>query len=856
MNQLDRYVQAFLGQRSAYDPSSLYEKKGVMAAQTNSFLLTKGRTRLDGQTGIGTNLATNSSTGLVGYGIDQYEWICSDGNTYHIFYRRTSAGACSVAYFVNGVRTGAPAALTYVDITGTALTPNIPSQTLPSWGVYGGALYLAMGQPGIFRITPSNGVLTAQLTIAPASSKMLIVDNRMWVAVGDEPIVRWSVLGDVERFTPKLAEIEAGTYGIDYRVTLQSEGVSGNIVDCKIFGKAKLFWTQNECFLIYGNGEPGTTVFIKVGAGMGSNGRAIVYEGACYWPSKYKGGSLRGFTFGAIPSKSTDVQTQDEKNIRFATFEASEAIADVFQAMPQSTIQNEVVSWDSKSDWDAIPSVQRTGLSTSYEPGNLLVQTTDASITPTWNVAIPHGGWKTTSGVVSYLNDSLPLYDSTSAPSVTSMVFGSPGPIWQVMGIYIYDSADKLIIKNEYNITAGWAICSIQQDKVARMTIEFQAYDISSIPVKMKQLWVTAFMASGYVDKIKILIPTAPVTSVTIDEIIVEGTTTSSATIYTELPIATSKAVLSGLTPSVNTDFGRFYASYVGTGSDGTGGVAFYVRAGNTPAATIETAGSFAGTGTTTFDGSSSDYAALGLKIGDYVTIGASNYYVRTVGTTTFTVDRALPASTTYFIYGTAPATWSTWTQVTGNDLLTGYDLKKLTYITGGASVKASAGGLLYVQVYTTLTISNGISPKIDAMFFTSHTGSNLTFGPAGYFDDKVFFSILSNSASTMPDCEVVRYLDGEHSVLSGKQAQSYLNTSDGDCLVCEGYGVGKQYQGSHNYTGADNSTETTLARIWEGQEDSGLLYGSKLRVEITGFNGAGSSEDAGYAAIDKLPPP
>jgi hypothetical protein len=67
---------------------------------------------------------------------------------------------------------------------------------------------------------------------------------------------------------------------------------------------------------------------------------------------------------------------------------------------------------------------------------------------------------------------------------------------------------------------------------------------------------------------------------------------------------------------------------------------------------------------------------------------------------------------------------------------------------------------------------------------------------------------------------------------------------------VTEGYALGKQYAGNRNYTTTDNSTETKLVRIWKGQEDSGLLYGGKLRVELNGFNGAGSADDPGVDAI------
>jgi hypothetical protein len=230
------------------------------------------------------------------------------------------------------------------------------------------------------------------------------------------------------------------------------------------------------------------------------------------------------------------------------------------------------------------------------------------------------------------------------------------------------------------------------------------------------------------------------------------------------------------------------------------------------------------------------------------VWISSVKYFITAVGTTTLGVNATLPTGfLAYVVMGGAPATWSTWTAVTTNDLLTGYDLKKLTYITSGNPLTSSATGTLYVQAYATFTITNGISPKLDAMFFTAQTGSNLTFGPSGFYDDKLFTCILTNSSSTAPDCELVRYLDGEHSVITGKKANSYLNTSDGDCLVAEGYALGKQYQGNYNYTGTDNSTETTLPRIWKGHKDSGLLYGGKFRLELDGF-----ALDTGMYAIDK----
>jgi hypothetical protein len=847
MNIEERIVSNFLGQRSAEDPGSLYIKKGVMAAQTNSFLLNKGRNGLDGQTGIGTNLATNSTTGLNGYGLRQYEWICGDGNTYQLFYRRNGT-TCTIVYFKNGARTGAPTAMTYLSIAGAAITENsdfyVPQQTLPSWGVYGGCLYLAMGQPGIFRITAKNGALTAQLTTAPASSKMLIVDNRMWVAVGDEPIIRWSALGDVERFTPKLAEIEADTYGIDYRVTLQSEGVAGNIVDCKMFGKSKVWWTQNECFVIYGSGDSKDTVFDKIGSGMGMNGQAIVYDNACYWPSKYKGGSWLALTFGSSVVDGQQIDVQDEKNIGFRTFDVGKKIADVLQAMPQTTIANAVVSWDTNPDWDCVAA--KEGLSTSTEPGYIAMNPTGNLIACTPQVTLGTG-W-TASGDAGNLIDSKPLYPSIDTPTATTVVYtNDSGVLADMVYVHIYNPGGlyKTYSSTIYNRSSTWMEYDVLTE-TSIIQIDFQCSN--------KILRFT-LNPNGYVGFLRFfLLVNVATRAITMGEIRLEGSAASTATVYTEACTATSKAVLTGLTASVNTNFGRFYASYVGTSSDGTGGITFYVRAGNTAFASLATNTSYTKTSDTRLTDATKTFVTAGVKVGDYVTITGVNYPVVAVAETYIDIVGTLPSSTTYTIYGGAPATWSTWTAVTGNDLLTGYDLKQLNFITGGADVVASSTGLLYVQAYAThskgANIGNGLIPKLDAMFFTAQTGSNLTFAPSGFYDDKIFTCILTNSSSTAPDCEIVRYLDGEHSVITGKKVNSYLNTSDGECLVTEGYALGKQYAGNRNYTTTDNSTETKLVRIWKGQEDSGLLYGGKLRVELNGFNGAGSADDPGVDAI------
>ena len=238
----DRNIQTYLGQRSAYDPGSLYLGKGVSAAQKCSFLLNKGRTGLDGKY-VGTGAVHYTLTG--GYGVSSISWDAGDGHTYDIVYECTSANAGTLVYYKDGGARTAFAYTQYLDQAGAAYSvlPTYPTHFKPMFQMYFDVIYMAAGQIGDFRIFARNGTLYAQLTNMPPTNFMLIADNRSYVAVGNETFYRWSAPNEPERYIPKLSEINTNppTYGIDYRLTGRSEGTSGNTVGCLDLRAGKVF---------------------------------------------------------------------------------------------------------------------------------------------------------------------------------------------------------------------------------------------------------------------------------------------------------------------------------------------------------------------------------------------------------------------------------------------------------------------------------------------------------------------------------------------------------------------------------------------------------------------------------------
>ena len=137
------------------------------------------------------------------------------------------------------------------------------------------------------------------------------------------------------------------------------------------YGPGKFFWSQDECFCIYGDGYNESTTFLRSGRGYGMNGlnSAYVKDGVLYWPSKYKGGELLALTFGSSgPAGAVLEKVVTEKNVRIAIFSTGEKISDVFQAMPKMDSRLHTVAWDTRQDWENIPAAHRPNLVYRRQP--------------------------------------------------------------------------------------------------------------------------------------------------------------------------------------------------------------------------------------------------------------------------------------------------------------------------------------------------------------------------------------------------------------------------------------------------------------------------------------------------------
>lgn len=779
----------FLGQHSAdQDKVDLYNPKKAEAYGTKCSMLI-GRDGKPDSRYLGTDtLLVNLSS--YGYCLRSFTWKAYDGNSYTMMYCRNAAGACFLVYVVNETwgTIIAPTPANYFDDQDTPVVysalPFMPPQTLPGFAVdTAGNMFVALGVSGIFRAEIRNGVLYFYLTRMPFSSFIDIDSGRSWISPMDLPDSAWSAVGDLARYTPKPVEMDADppTYGVDYHYQLALLGGKGaQMVGGTTWGRAKVRWTEDDCYMIFGTGNDGQTQAARIGNGYGLAGYLgyVEWNDTLYWFSKYNGGAYLAATYGSAP-EGTGVLDRIAIGSDYAVtiYDAGYQIADVWQAAGEMTSKVKKVSWGEWGDWNNIPAAQRTGLSIETIRGSVGLTNPNAVIASTPHVS---GGnsWALIGGTEANMVDSAPLYPSKDTPSPTYAVYkdSSPHPLRDEVFINLYGGSGllwKQYKSSIYDRSSTWMEYNIL-GSVSHIQIDFRCGEILRFTLS----------PNGYVGYLRFfLVVNVEAKEISIGEIRLEGSAVKTATLYTEAPTATSKAVLTGLTASSQRDLGMFWARFIGTGSEYVNDLAISIRCG---------------------------------------TVALAAY------------DTASPDNT-----------WTDWYTLTTRELRRGKPLRELLFKTLGTELTASFGGLLYVQAKAVFSLdSQGNSPELDFMVFTAITGDNITsVFPAAHNDKHQFISFKKSTSSTGNDVEAVRSITEAWSVLYNKENTSYLSLADRTIMAFAGFCGALQYAGLRAYYGASNLYRALLGEFTTPAL-AGRLQGGKLAVGVKDYTSQGKNMD------------
>ena len=364
----------FLGQYSAdQDKVELYDPKKAAAYGIKCSMLIGRDGKPDSKyLGTGTYLI---DTTTYGYVLRSWTWKAYDGNSYTMLYCRNAAGTCSLVYVKNEAWANitATAAANFYDDQDTptvySTAPFMPPQTVPGFANdTSGNMFVALGVSGIFRAEIRNGVLYFYLTRMPFSSFVDVDSGRSWVAPMDLPDTGWSAVGDLGRYTAKAEEMDANppTYGVDYHYQLALLGGKGaQMVGGTVWGRAKVRWTEDDCYMIFGTGNDGQTQAARIGRDYGLAGYLGYNEwnDTLYWFSKYNGGSYLAATYGSAPEGSRVLdRVAIGSDYAVTIYDAGYQIADVWQASGDMTSKVIKVSWGEWGEWNNIPAAQRRQL--------------------------------------------------------------------------------------------------------------------------------------------------------------------------------------------------------------------------------------------------------------------------------------------------------------------------------------------------------------------------------------------------------------------------------------------------------------------------------------------------------------
>jgi len=663
----------------------------------------------------------------------------------------------------------------------------------------------------------------------------------------------WSAVGDLGRYTPKPEEMDADppTYGIDYHYQLALLGGKGSqMVGGTVWGRAKVSWTEEDCYMIFGTGNDGQTQPARIGRDYGLAGYLgyVEWNDTLYWFSKYNSGSYLAATYGSAPEGSRVLdRVAIGSDYAVTIYDAGFQIADVWQAAGDMTSKVIKVSWGEWGEWNNIPAAQRTSLSIDDKPGSIVIDSIDVTAPdPTWSVQFfrlttSSLSIATDHGIDKTVDKNTTTYFQYGGTIGTENVIGPPAAVLQVLSATGNWNSLPGVVVGESSALATYTF-PLQKSTAFRLKVMLPFYNNDTEEYGGIEHYFTYVVPVAYYDTIKLygydFTRTNDYTyNIKLYEFYIEGVSSTTATLITEAPTATSKAVLSGLTASSQRDLGMFWARFTGNGSDYLDNLTISIRCGNTAPVSIVT-GTASGvvSGYTLTDAAKTFTTAC--EIGDYVTINSVNYMITGVAATVLTLASAPAAGTySYVVYGSAAAatTWTEWYTLTTRELRRGKPLRELLTRAGEPSYIATIEtGLLYVQAKAVFALdSQGDSPELDYMVFTAVLGDNIasTF-PISHNDEQQFISFKVNSGSTANDVEAVRNVNGAWSVIEGKENTNYLGLADRTIMAFAGFCGALQYAGRKAYYGVANAYRDLLGEF-ETPPLTGKLQGGKLAVGI-----------------------
>ena len=799
------------------DPAQLLNEKLTRGAAVFGMLAGNGKLIGD-KCGVGVDyLGGTLPTKPI---LRNYKWEHSDGHTYHIGYQSDGGGVDGQLVFWADVEPNSSGS-TAVAITGLGAV--LPTNMIPCFADPGnGYLYVACGQKGLYKLfptTPGTAITATVVTTLPAASFIGVANNRLWIIPMDETMILWGPQGDYERLQPKLAEIDADTYGIDYRVTYQSQGLEGNTTGFFVCDAYKIAWTQKDAGIIIGDGNKKTTAFSRLpGFGLRNQLGYIQKDGVLYWQSGYKGGRILGGTMGSAPSGVEVLKSVVAQNFSFFVWDASANIQDILKDCPVADCQIISKVLDSRGDWEDTANniTSLTSFDTVTDPGMIQLKN-DAALTSTVSGFITEdilGGTIYVSTGVDGSHTIDKTYDKDPATYFKYLVnLNSAYTNTVIAGaLHVWGNGTWQHITTDANLTSGSAGIKDIKRYTTAVLIQFSVSAVRSSPTGSGTVRLNMYYDLGglkYLDSIDFtnLVLTlgssggGGTASIQLNEIYF------NCGVVADSYLTSQVFKITGLTTANNalntTALGRFYLRYIGTLPDGTGGLT------NTGAPTVP---QIRGRGTT-FNYNTGDTGATDVQ----------------------------------------------WYSLTAGDLTQGVDLQAANKTAGGGGTPPAmnftpdANGVLYVQFRIPMVRSStGVTPKVDSAGFYFWTGNNQkSISPAGSTQDYMFFGIRQNGDSANPDMEIVRHDNGEWTVLKGKQPFSYLNHRD-QCYICEGSKIYKQFDGANNYDEAGNSAY--MERRWRSgaiQMPGANVYLKQLQFHVDKYEGIKTQQTTSNTLVD-----
>lgn len=744
MKSIPIRIRKFLGQNTRDDKTQLLGNGTAFLQYCKGYRTDNGI--LDGDK-IGQSSSYYVDTAH-NYPLSFYIWDAGNGKQYFIYYDSDGAGADgAIRYFTD------PSTITTGTLTATDLLTTLPTNMIPSWADPGnGYLYAACGQAGVYKIYPiQDGTLTCvAVTSLPATSNFVIWKNRSYFMPCDETVVRWGPINDYERYQPTLAEIDAGTYGPDFRVTFASQGVRGFATGLFPTETYLAAFSNKDVLFIVGTGNSDETSFIPGrGYGMSQLKAYTSKDNVLYWLSNYNEGCILGASRGAIPVGGKYIQTIGKKEFEITIFDATEIISTEFKNVPD--MDCEVITagmCDSRGDWENTFTSGTAGkiyansiLNAADEPG--FVKIVGTSGTLSGGVASYAGidsGWTVTGASSLAIDGNNATYFSAYSKDE------SP---WSEVYVAVYNMYNTRVLYYMVPFTESDATytCPVDLKNITRIELQFE--DNENEKVTPRWTWPVA----SQITSISLVNLHKSSHTVYLGELVVTGSQNSTTHITSQVFKVTGlTSANNALGPNARAA-GRFLTNYVGTSADGTGIV--------DDVATDVNAVSFTGV--------------------------------------------QIRGRSTSFVYGDLTATVA-WLTLTAAQLTNGYDLD------GNAEFAPDVDGNLWVQFRIPMQVAGGLSPKIDAAGFYFWKGNNhKSIAPMGYRGKNLYLCARKDSDSLLPDKVFWRNDYGGCGTIVGQEIMALLNYKN-KLYSSQGKKMAEYGNDIYNPTGT-SATETAIER-------------------------------------------